>query len=422
MRRIRRTVKELGPGFVTGASDDDPAGIATYSQTGAQFGYQQVWAAPFSFPFMTVVQEMSGRIGIVTGRGLASVMRTHYPQPILWGGVATLLVANIINIGANLGAMAASTRLIVDIPFISLLLAFTFGTLLVQVFVPYHSYVRVLKYLALSLGAYILTAFAVNQEWHQIFRHMVLPTLSLERAFLLNIVAILGTTISPYLFFWQASEEAEENVRTGKMKRMGWGRPHINMRDIRRMRRDTIIGMLLSNVVMFFIIITAASTLGAAGITTVETADQAAAALEPLAGRFASLLFALGIIGTGLLAVPILAGSVSYAVAEMFRWKSGLSLRAEKAVGFYTVLAAATFVGLFVNFLPIEPFRLLYFTAVLNGFAAPPIIIMMLFIANNKKIMGKYTNGWFSNMLGWGIVLIMGGSALMLLASLVGLW
>jgi NRAMP (natural resistance-associated macrophage protein)-like metal ion transporter len=422
LRKLKKFLAGLGPGFITGASDDDPAGIATYSQTGALFCYQQLWTAPFSFPFMTAVQEMSGRIGIVTGRGLAALIRTHYPRPILWGAIATLLLTNTITIGANLGAMASSARLLVDIPFVALLLGMTALTLAMEIFVSYRAYVRVLKYLALSLLAYIFTAFVVKQDWAAIAVATVVPTLSLSREYLLNIVAILGTTISPYLFFWQASEEVEEEVENHKLQRMNWGRPHITMRDIRKMRRDTTIGMFISNFVMFFIIVATASTLGAAGLHNIQTADQAANALKPLAGDMAAALFALGIVGTGLLAIPVLAGSASYAVAEMFKWREGLYMKVQKAHGFYGVITIATLLGLMINFSPIPPFRLLYFTAVLNGFAAPPIIFLMLVIANNPKIMGKYTNSRFSNILGGGITVIMTAAALMLATSLLGWW
>lgn len=422
LRKLKKFIKGLGPGFITGASGDDPAGIATYSQTGALFGYQQLWTAPFSFPFMTAVQEMSGRIGIVTGRGLAALIRTHYPRPILWGVISILLLTNTFTIGANLGAMASSARLIVDIPFVVLLLSMTGFTVVMQLFVPYRIYVQFLKYLAFSLLAYIFVVFMVKQDWAAIAVATVVPTISMSREYLLNIVAILGTTISPYLFFWQASEEVEEEIKNHKLQRMNWGRPHINMRDIKKMRRDTVLGMFISNFVMFFIIVAAASTLGAAGIHNIQTADQAAEALRPFAGELASVLFALGIVGTGLLAIPILAGSVSYAIAEMFRWREGLYLKVQKARGFYGVITVATVVGLLINFSPIPPFRLLYFTAVLNGFAAPPMIFLMLLISNNPKIMGRHTNSRLSNVLGGGITIIMASAALMLATSLLGWW
>lgn len=419
IRPLKKILKQFGPGFVTGASDDDPAGIATYAQTGAIFGYQQLWVALFSFPFMTTVQEMSGRIGIVTGRGLAATIRQHYPRPILYFIVLSLLVANIFNIGANLGAMASSLRLLVDISFYAILLGMTVLTIALQVFVPYRYYVNILKYLALSLMAYVATAFFVHQDWGAITRATFIPTLLWDKAFILNLTAILGTTISPYLFFWQASQEVEEEVKNRQLKRMNWGRPAMNIRNIQKMRKDTLVGMLFSNLVMFFIIITAASTLHSAGITDISTADQAAAALEPFAGRFASLLFAAGIVGTGLLAIPVLAGSASYAIAETFKWREGLSLKARQAPGFYAIVAVATGVGLAINFLHLPIFHILYYSAVLNGIVAPPVIAILMLIANNRNIMGHYVNSRANNILGTIIVVVMAGCALALGISLL---
>ena len=419
LKSVKKILKQFGPGFVTGASDDDPAGIATYAQTGAIFGYQQLWVAPFSFPFMTAVQEMSGRIGIVTGRGLAATIRQHYPRPILTFVVTSLLVANIFNIGANLGAMASSLRLLVDVPFVAILLGITVLTIALQVFVPYRYYVNILKYLALSLMAYVATAFFVQQDWGAITRATLVPTFVWDKAFILNLTAILGTTISPYLFFWQASQEVEEEVKNKQLKRMNWGRPAMSIRNIQKMRKDTLVGMFFSNMVMFFIIITAASTLHTAGITDIATADQAASALEPFAGQFASLLFAAGIVGTGLLAIPVLAGSASYAIAETFKWREGLSLQARQAPGFYAIITVATAVGLLINFLHLPVFHILYYSAVLNGIVAPPVIAIMMHIANNRDIMGHYVNSRTSNIFGTIIVLIMTGCALALGLSLL---
>ncbi|MBI2195422.1 MAG: divalent metal cation transporter [Candidatus Levybacteria bacterium] len=386
MSKIRRLFKALGPGFITGASDDDPSGIGTYAQTGAIFGFSQAWTAPFSFPFMSVVQEMCGRIGMVTGMGLTRVVKTHYAKPVLYITVALLLIANTINIGANLGAMASSAQLLLGIPFIFWLIGITVITILLEVFVSYPVYARILKYLAFSLLAYIITAFIVKQNWGEVLRSTVIPSFSMSREYLFNIVAILGTTISPYLFFWQADEEVEEEVQQGKIRHMGAGIPQVTGRDIHRMRWDTVAGMFFSNLVMFFIIITTASTLHANGITKIETADQAAQILRPLAGDFAFLLFAAGIIGTGLLAVPILAGSASYAVSEVFNWKEGLYRKFTQAHGFYGVITIATLIGLLVNFTPIAPFTMLYYTAILNGLAAPPLMILIMLVAHNKKI------------------------------------
>ncbi len=422
MKKIKKLLKVLGPGFITGAADDDPSGIATYSQTGAQFGYSQLWTAPFSFPFMAVVQEMCGRIGLVTGKGLAGVIGKHYVRPILLFAVFLLVIANTINIGANLGAMASSMRLVIDLPSGVLLFGIAGLILIFEVFVSYKIYARFLKYLTLALIAYVITAFVVKQDWTQVLQNTVAPSFSFNKSYLLNIVAILGTTISPYLFFWQAGEEVEEEVREGKISAMGVGTPQVTSRNIRTMRLDTTAGMFLSNLVMWFIIITTASTLHANGITNIETADQAALALKPIAGDFAFLLFAIGIIGAGLLSVPILAGSASYAISEAFGWREGLYRKFAQARGFYGVIIAATLIGLLVNFLPIKPFQMLYYTAILNGICAPPLMILIMLIGNNKEIMKEHTNSRFSNIMGWTITIIMSAASIALLLSFTGLY
>lgn len=417
--KFKKILKTLGPGFITGASDDDPSGIATYSQTGAQFGYKQLWAALFTYPFMVAIQEMCGRIGLVTGQGLAGVIKNNYSKKILFFSVFLLLIANTINIGADLGAMAASAELLWGIPFAFWLIIMTVVTLLLEIFIPYPTYAKFLKYLTLSLFAYVIVVFVVKQDWNAIALSTFLPSFSWNKDYLLNLVAILGTTISPYLFFWQADEEVEEEIAHHKLTAIGVGKPKINKGDIKAMRLDTIVGMFFSNLVMFFIIATSASTLGANGITKIDTAAQAAEALRPVAGEFAYLLFALGIIGTGLLAVPILAGSASYALSETFNLKAGLSKKFNEAHGFYGIIILATLVGVLINFTPIKPFQMLYYTAILNGICAPPLIVIILLIANNKKIMGKYTNNKLSNVLGVIIAVIMGLAALGLLTTLV---
>lgn len=416
MNKIKNFFKKLGPGFITGASDDDPSGIATYSQTGALFGYSQLWTALFSTPLMIAVQEMCGRIGLVTGKGLAGVIRENYAKPVLYFCVALLLLANTINIGADLGAMASSGQLVFNIPFAILLLFFTFLTLLLEVFVSYKLYSKFLKYLTLSLFSYVIVVFIVRQDISKIINSTLVPTLSFSKDYLLNIVAILGTTISPYLYFWQASQEVEEEVEEGKLKIMGRGQPKITARDVKEMNIDTIVGMFFSNLVMFFIIVTTASTLFTHNIHKIETATDAALALKPLAGDFTFLLFALGIIGTGLLAVPILAGSASYALSESFGWKEGLYRKFKYAHGFYAVITLATILGLIINFIGIAPFTLLYYTAVLNGLVSPPLLLIILLIVNNKKIMGARTNNVALNILGFATLAIMtvAGGALLL--------
>src|SRR3989344_6020941 len=374
-KKLKKLLSLLGPGFITGASDDDPSGIATYAQTGAQFGYSQLWTAPFSFPFMTVIQEMCGRVGIVTGKVLSGVIRKHYSRPILFGTVAILFTANTINIGANLGAMASSAELILGIPFFFWLLLITAST--------------------------------------------IIPRFSISSAYIMNIVAILGTTISPYLFFWQEAEEVEEEVAAGKIVAMGRGVPKFSKQDIKTMRLDTVFGMFFSNLVMFFIIATTASTLHLKGITNIETASQAAEALRPLAGDLTFILFSAGIIGIGFLAIPILAGSASYAVAEAFGWREGLYRKLKQAHGFYGAIILATLIGLLVNFIGIPPFKMLYYTAVINGIAAPPLMVIILLISNNKSIMGEHVNSGFSNFMGIIITLVMSIVALALALAFI---
>ncbi len=417
LKKIKKFLRVLGPGFITGASDDDPSGIATYSQTGVLFGYNQLWTALFSFPFQAVIQEVCGRIGMVTGKGLTGVIRKHYAKSVLYFTVLLLCIANTINIGADLGAMASSAQLIIGIPFIFLLIAMTIVTLLLEVFVSYKVYSKYLKYLTFSLFAYIITAFVIKIDWSRVLFSTLIPSFSLSKDYFLNIVAVLGTTISPYLFFWQADEEVEEEVAHGKLRMMGKGVPKVTARDIGEMRLDTVVGMFFSNLVMFFIIVTTASTLYSHGITNIETADQAAQALRPFAGSFAFLLFAMGIVGTGLLAVPVLAGSASYALSEAFGWKEGLYRKFNQAHGFYGVITIATLVGLLINFTPIKPFRMLYYTAVLNGICAPPLMIMIILIGNNKQILGRFTNSKFTNILSLIITFVMGAAALVLLLS-----
>lgn len=419
LKKLNKFFKNLGPGFITGASDDDPSGIATYSQTGAQFGYTQLWTAVFALPFMIVIQEMCGRIGMVTGKGLAGVIRKFYSKKILYFAVSLLLIANTVNIGADLGAMAEATQLLTGISFNVLLIAITAITLILQIFLDYSSYAKFLKYLTISLFAYIVTVFIVNQNWKEVLIDTIVPSFSFNKDYILNIVAIFGTTISPYLFFWQANEEVEEEIKDGKLKTMGVGIPKINNRDIKKMRKDTVIGMVFSNLIMFFIVVTTASTLHTNGITNIETAAQAANALRPLAGDYAFALFALGIIGTGFLAVPVLSASASYAVAESFGWKAGLYRKLKNAHGFYGVITIATIIGLLVNFTDIKPFTMLYYTAVLNGLCAPILMVLILLISNNKKILGKYTNNIFSNILGAVVTLFMGICGLILIYTLI---
>ncbi len=417
MKKIKKIFSFLGPGFITGASDDDPSGIATYSQTGAIFGFAQAWLAIFTFPLMSAVQEMCGRIGLVTGHGLAGVIRKYYSKKLLYTAVLLLFVANTINIGADLGAMAASVQLLFDIPFAVGVLTMVVISLALEIFVSYKAYSKYLKYLAFALLSYVFSAFFVKIDWEKVFSSTLVPHVELSRNYLINIVAILGTTISPYLFFWQADEEVEEEITHHKLRRMGAGQPKVTPKDISRLRIDTVVGMLFSNIVMWFIIVTTGATLFANGIHDITSAQEAALALKPLAGDFAFLLFAIGIIGTGFLAIPILAGSASYAISEALGWRAGLGQKFKRAYGFYVVIVVATLLGVIINFIGINPISALYYTAVLNGIIAPPLIIMIIFISNNKKIMGEKTNNTLINVLGITTALIMGISAVILIST-----
>ncbi len=416
---FKKLLKSLGPGFITGASDDDPSGIGTYSQTGAQFGLSQLWTVFASVPFMIVVQEICGRIGLVTGKGLSRVIKENYPKSVLFFCISLLLIANTINIGADLGAMAATGQLLLGLPFIFWLIIITVFTLVLEIFLSYRVYAGILKYLTLSLLVYIVASFLLKLDWGKVALATITPTISLSKDYIINIVALLGTTISPYLFFWQTDEEVEEEIEKHKIRAMGKGIPKFTRKDIKNMRMDTAIGMIFSQIITFFIIVTTASTLGANGITNIQTADQAAQALRPFAGDLSYILFAAGVIGTGLLAVPVLAGSASYAISEAFEWKTGLSKKLKQAHGFYGVITIATLVGLLINFTGIQPFQLLYYTAVLNGFVAPILLFVIMLISNNKKIMGDNTNSFISNVLGWGITIIMGLSGLLLVYLLL---
>ncbi len=418
MKRIRKFLSILGPGLITGASDDDPSTIGTYAQTGAQFGYAQLWATLFTIPFMTVIQEICGRIGLVTGKGLAGIIREDYSRVLLYFSVFLLFVANTINIGADLGAMAESARLVVRLPFVVMLIGGAVLILVLEIALTYQTYSRFLKYLSLALVAYIVAAFFIKQDWGKIAYSTFVPTVSLSKDYLTNIMAILGTTVSPYLFFWQTGEEVEEEVKKGQVRYMGAGNPRMSRQDVKEMRLDTVVGMFFSNLVMWFVVITMASTLHAKGQLNVTTATQAALALKPLAGNFAFLLFALGIVGAGLLAVPVMAGSASYGISEAFGWREGLYRKLPHAIGFYAVIAVATIIGVLVNFTHIQPFQMLYYAAIINGAFAPPLMILIMFIGNNKKIMGKYTNSKLSNIVGWFITVVVTLSTVAFLVSL----
>lgn len=406
LQRAGEYWKTLGPGLTTGAADDDPSGIATYSQTGAQYGFQLLWLAPLTFPLMAIVQEMCARMGIVTGRGLAANIRLYYPKWILYSCTILLLVANIFNLGADLGAMAKATELILPIPFSILVFFFAIVSLVLQIFTSYKVYARYLKYLALILLSYVFTSWFVHFNLLDLLQHTVIPSLTFSKDQIIMVCAILGTTISPYLFFWQTSQEVEEEILKG-LTTIEMRQFETSDKDIKNMRIDVWSGMFISNIVMFFIIAVCGVTLHAAGITNITSAADAAVALKPLAGSGAYLLFALGIIGTGMLAVPVLAGSLSYAISESFNWQHGLYHRLRDAYAFYGVIVVAMFIGLILNFVGIDPIKSLIYSAVANGIVAPIILVFIVLISSSKKIMGDRVNKPFTTFIGWIVVAVM---------------
>jgi NRAMP (natural resistance-associated macrophage protein)-like metal ion transporter len=409
----------LGPGLTTGASDDDPSGIATYSQTGAQFGYQYLWLAPWTFPLTAIVQEMCARIGLVTGRGLAGNIRIHFSQRILYLCAVFLFIANAVNIGADLGAMAKAAQLLhPSLSFGWTVAGLTALSLGLQIFTPYVRYARYLKWLALVLVAYIFSAILAHLNWHDVLTHTFVPKIQFNKEGMILLCAILGTTISPYLFFWQTSQEVEEQILQGKTT-LHDRRTATAPNDIKSMRIDVWSGMFLSNLVMFFIIAVCGGLLYTHGITNITSAAQAAEALRPFAGDYTYFLFAIGIIGTGLLAIPVLAGSSSYALSESFRWRQGLYRPLKQAYAFYGVIIISMMVGLAINFLGIDPIKALIYSAFLNGLVAPIILALIVIISSNKKVMGRWTNKRSTTYAGWAITCMM---AVVGIAGLVSLF
>lgn len=401
------TLKSLGPGLITGAADDDPSGIATYSQAGAQFGFNTLWTLVLTYPFMVGIQLVSARIGRVTGRGLAANIRRAYSPWLLYAIVALLLVANVINIAADIAAMGEAVRLVVGVGSAHLYsLGFGVLCLSLQIFLPYATYVRYLKWLTLGLLAYVATAFAVRMPWTEVLARTVWPHFAFTKTSVALIVAVFGTTISPYLFFWQASQEVEE-IRNAPHTRALRTRPQDAIAQLKRIKADTLIGMGFSNLVAFFIVLTTAVTLGAHGITDIQSSSQAAEALRPVAGEFAFFAFALGIVGTGMLAIPVLAGSAAYAVTESFRWRNGMDLKVVEAREFYGIIALATLGGVLLDFAPVDPIKALVLSAQINGVIAVPIMTVMMMLAHNRKIMGKYTLSLRHTLIGWMGVAVM---------------
>jgi len=403
--KIKKFLNILGPGVITGAADDDPSGIATYTQTGAQFGYGQLWTAIAMLPLMISIQEACARIGAVTGHGLAAVIKANYSKKVLYAAVLLVVVANTINIGADIGAVAAAAQLIIPVNFVILTLGFTSLILILEIFTSYKVYSKILKWLAVTLLAYPITVFIISQPWLTILSATFLPHIELNFAFFFIITGVLGTTISPYMFFWQASEEVEEEK--AKHIHSRYGKPIISKNFIRNLRLDNFIGMIFSEFATWSIIVVAATVLNHNGLTDVATAADAAKALQPLvqtfpyAGFLAKLIFAVGIIGLGLLGIPVLSGSAAYALTEAFNMKEGLNMKLKKAHGFYGVITIATLIGLMINFIGINPIKALVFTAVFNGVAAVPLIFLIAKIARDKKIMGEYRSGWLSNTIVW---------------------
>ncbi len=407
LRKTKDYWHMLGPGLTTGASDDDPSGIATYSQTGAQYGFQYLWLSVFTYPLMGVVQEMCARIGLVTGRGLAGNIRVHYPRRILYICTLMLFAANAINIGADLGAMAKAVQLLnPGLNFSFIVVAFAFMSLMLQVFTPYERYAKYLKWLALVLFSYVLSSLLAHLDWGDVLSHAFIPSLNFDKQSLILICAVLGTTISPYLFFWQTSQEVEEQILQGKttLRQRQAATPNS---DIKGMRIDVWSGMFLSNLVMFFIIAACGGILHAHGITEITSAAQAAEALRPFAGEATFFLFAIGIIGTGFLAIPVLAGASSYAISESLRWKEGLYRNLGQAYAFYGIIIISMIVGLAINFLGIDPFQALICAAVANGLVAPVILFLIVRMSSNKHIMGRWVNKTFAKIIGWTAVVVM---------------
>jgi NRAMP (natural resistance-associated macrophage protein)-like metal ion transporter len=420
--KIKKLFKVFGPGVVTGAADDDPSGIATYTQTGAKFGYGQLWTVIAMLPLMVAVQEACARIGAVTGHGLSTVIKTNYSKKVLYAAVLLVVVANTINIGADIGALAAAAQLLIPINFTILTLGFTALILVLEIFTSYRVYSRILIWLALTLLAYPLTLFIIDKPWHSIIAATFLPHVELNFEFFFIITGVLGTTISPYMFFWQASQEVEEEKELHLTSR--YGKPKIGVQFIKNLRLDNLTGMIFSEFATWSIIVVAATVLNHNGITNVTSAAGAAKALEPLvqtfpnSGFLSKLIFACGIMGLGLLSIPILSGSAAYAITEAFNMKEGLNLKLKKAHGFYGIITIATLIGLMINFIGIDPIKALVFTAVFNGVAAVPLIFLIARIARNKKIMGEYRSGWLSNTTVWITFIVMLASAVAMFYTL----
>jgi NRAMP (natural resistance-associated macrophage protein)-like metal ion transporter len=412
---IARFLLILGPGLITGASDDDPSGIGTYAVAGASLGFSTLWTALLTFPMMTAVQFMCAKIGMVTGTGLARVLRKHYPPALLYPVVGALVIANTINAGADIGAIAAAVNLLVPLPPAAMIVPIALTILALQIWGSYRLIARVFKWLSLSLLAYIAAAFYARPDVGEVLRNTFIPTLRFDARFMSTLVALLGTTISPYLLFWQASEEVEEEISMGR--RTLASRQGASLTELSYAGIDVTVGMLFSNVVMYFIILATAATLFKAGTTEIQSATEAAQALRPLAGNAAAALLAIGLIGAGFLAVPVLTGSSAYALAEALGWKRGLDEKPRRAKLFYAMIAIPTLIGMCINFVGINPISALFWTAVINGFLAPPMLVIVMLIANNRRILGNRVNGRWTNVAGWATTIVMAAAAALLVFS-----
>jgi NRAMP (natural resistance-associated macrophage protein)-like metal ion transporter len=415
--KLKRLLKVLGPGLITGASDDDPSGIGTYSVTGAQFGYALLWTAPWCFPLMAGVQYICAKLGMVSGRGLAGVLRHHYPRWVLYPAVFLLVVANTINAGADIGAIAAAINLVAPIPIGWMIVPIAMAIVALQFLGSYKLIAGTFKWLCIALFAYIGAGILARPDLGQVLRATVIPTIQFDVNFITTLVAILGTTISPYLFFWQASQEVEEEIQLGRHSH--WARVGATDRELKYRAWDVNIGMGIAIVVMYFIMLATGATLHAAGQTNIQSASDAAVALRPFAGDLAGLLLAVGLIGTGVLAVPILTGSAAYAICEAVGWRYGLDEKPGRAKQFYAVIAVASLVGMAINFLGVNPIDALFYTAVINGLLAPPLLVLIMLASNNRTIMQDRVNNRWTNFAGWTATVVMAGAAIVLLISFV---
>ncbi|MGB7201674.1 MAG: divalent metal cation transporter [Pyrinomonadaceae bacterium] len=403
-------LNRLGPGLITGASDDDPSGIGTYTQAGATLGFATLWTAIVTLPLMIVVQHICAKIGMCSGRGLAGVLHRYYSKGLLYPVVIGLVVANTINAGADIAAIAAAINMFVPVPISAMVVPIAVAIVVLQVWGSYHLIVKIFKWLTLSLFAYVIAAFLAKPDWFAVAKATFVPQVTFSSEYITTIVAILGTTISPYLFFWEASEEVEEEKEEGRNSIAS--RRGATDAEIKKEKIDTVIGMLFCNIVFYFVIVSAGATLHATGQTDIQSATDAAQALRPLAGNFATVLFGIGLIGAGLLAIPVLTGSAAYAVAETFNWPSGLDEKPRHAKKFYGVIAASTLVGVAIDFAGINPISALFWTAVINGVVAPPLLVVVMLVANDKRVMGNRTNGVFTNIFGWIAAAIMFAAAI----------